>query len=113
MAETPKKIRTEAELQSLPEDGYIHEVANGELVLRPKNSFFHGSICTRITAALGEFNRKHRLGVLLDSSTGFWMFNRNCRAPDISFVTRARRSEERRVGKECRSRRSPDEQSNQ
>ena len=27
---------------------------------------------------------------MLDSSTGFWMRNRNCRAPDISFVTRSR-----------------------
>ena len=26
----------------------------------------------------------------MDSSTGFWMFNRNCRAPDVSFVSRTR-----------------------
>ena len=26
---------------------------------------------------------------MLDSSTGFWMHNRNCRAPDVSFVTTA------------------------
>jgi Uma2 family endonuclease len=32
----------------------------------------------------------HRLGAVLDSSTGFWMFNRNCRAPDVSFVPRSR-----------------------
>src|SRR6266550_2758227 len=66
--EAPKKSWTEAELQALPEDGFTHEVVNGELVMSPKN----------------------RLGMVLDSSTGFWMFNRNCRAPDISFVTRAR-----------------------
>src|SRR6185295_16672974 len=90
VTEIPKKVWTEAELQSLPEDGYIHEVVNGELVMSPKNNFFHGRICTRLLTALENVNHAHRLGVLLDSSTGFWMFNRNCRAPDISFIPRAR-----------------------
>ena len=87
---TAKKVWTEAELQALPEDGYVHEVVDGELVMSPKNDFFHGSICTRLSFALEDFNRAHKLGVILDSSTGFWMVNRNCRAPDISFVTRER-----------------------
>jgi Uma2 family endonuclease len=86
----PKKSWTEAELEALPEDGFIHEIVSGELLMSPKNNWFHGSICTRFSAALVEFNREHRLGTVLDASTGFWMFNRNCRAPDISFVTRAR-----------------------
>ncbi len=84
------KVWTEAELQALPENGYIHEVVDGELVVSPKNDFFHGFICTRLSAALLEFVRAHRLGAVLDSSTGFWMNNRNCRAPDISFISRAR-----------------------
>src|SRR5438445_3970139 len=88
--DTPKKIWTEAELQALPEDGYNHEVVDGELVMSPKNNWFHGSICIRLSGELREFNRKHRLGAVLDSSTGFWMFNRNCRAPDVSFVPKAR-----------------------
>src|ERR1041385_7170888 len=58
--------------------------------MSPKNDWFHGNICSRLSAALVNFNRKHRLGVVLDSSTGFWMFNRNCRAPDISFVPKTR-----------------------
>lgn len=88
--ESPKKVWTEAELQSLPEDGYIHEIVNGELVMSPKNDFFHGCICTRLLFASEGFNREHKLGVLLDSNTGFWMKNRNCRAPDISFVPKER-----------------------
>jgi Uma2 family endonuclease len=43
--------------------------------------------------ALRSFARANRLGAVLDSSTGFWMKNRNCRAPDISFVSRARLSQ--------------------
>lgn len=77
---------TEATLQSLPETGFNHEVVNGELIMSPKNNWFHGRICTRLIIALGNFARDHRLGAVLDSSTGFWMFNRNCRAPDVSFV---------------------------
>jgi Uma2 family endonuclease len=85
-----KKVWTEAELEALPEDGFIHEVVNGELVMSPKNNFQHENICTRLLAALREFNRQHRLGVVRGSSAGYWMNNRNCRAPDISFVPKAR-----------------------
>lgn len=88
--ETPKKVWTEAELQGLPEDGFHHEVVNGELVMSPKNNWSHGYICTRLSTALSNFSKMHRLGVVLDSSTGFWMFNRNCRAPDVSFVPKSR-----------------------
>lgn len=84
------KVWTEAELQALPEDGYNHEVVNGELVMSPKNDFYHGHICSRLVTALVNFNAAHRLGAILDSSTGFWMHNRNCRAPDISFITKER-----------------------
>lgn len=89
-ADAGKKVWTEAELQALPEDGFVHEVVNGELVMSPKNTWYHGRICTRLSFALETFNREHRLGAVLDSSTGFWMFNRNCRAPDVSFVSKRR-----------------------
>src|SRR5437870_3354298 len=90
VAPVEKKIWTEGELQSKSEDGYIHEVVNGELVMSPKNDFSHGEICSRLLAALFNFNASHKLGAVLDSSTGFWMENRNCRAPDISFIAKSR-----------------------
>src|SRR5256885_15788395 len=86
----PKKVWTEAELESLPEDGFIHEVVAGELVMSPKNDWYHGRICSRLFIAIGNHVSKHKLGAVLDSSTGFWMFNRNCHAPDVSFVPKAR-----------------------
>lgn len=91
--ETGKKVWTEAELQSLPEGGFIHEVVDGELVMSPKNDFFHGDIASELLMTMRSFVRARRLGTVLDSSTGFWMKNRNCRAPDISFVTRSRLTE--------------------
>ena len=37
-ADAAKKVWTEAELEALPEDGFIHEVVDGELVMSPKNN---------------------------------------------------------------------------
>jgi Uma2 family endonuclease len=88
--EHKKKVWTEAELEALPEDGYIHEVVNGDLVMSPKNNWFHGDICAHLITALRSFADRHRLGAVWDSSTGFWMENLNCRAPDISFVRKER-----------------------
>ncbi len=56
----------------------------------PKNNFQHEQICERLNFALESFNRAHRLGAVFGSSLGFWMKNRNCRAPDVSFVLKER-----------------------
>jgi Uma2 family endonuclease len=90
VVEAAPRIWTEAELQALPEDGCIHEVVDGRLIMSPKNNFQHGDIASRLFLALGNHAQQHRLGLVLDSSTGFWMRNRNCRAPDISFISRDR-----------------------
>ena len=86
----PKRVWTEAELQALPEDGFIHELVDGEIVMSPKNDSFHGYISSRLLAALVVFAESRRLGVVWDSSTGFRMNNLNIRAPDISFISYAR-----------------------
>lgn len=88
--ESKKKVWTEAELEALPEDGYIHELVNGELVMSPKNNWQHGDLCARLVMALGMYAQQNRLGAVFDSSTGFWMQNLNCRAPDVSLVRKER-----------------------
>jgi Uma2 family endonuclease len=88
--EQAKRVWTEAELEALPDEGYRHEVVNGRLVMSPKNNFFHERICMRLSTAMNMFVNERRLGVVLGSSAGFWMHNRNCRAPDISFVPKER-----------------------
>jgi Uma2 family endonuclease len=86
----PRKVWTEAELQALPEDGFNHELVDGEIVMSPKNDSYHGDICSRLLASLLAFAETSRLGAVWDSNTGFRMNNLNVRAPDISFISRAR-----------------------
>ena len=90
MVEQVKRAWSESDLEGLPEDGYLHEVVNGELVMSPKNNFQHGDICAQLLTALRAYASGHKLGAVWDSSTGFWMQNRNCRAPDIAFVCKER-----------------------
>src|SRR6266567_99268 len=89
-AEPTRKVWTETELQALSSDGYSYELVNGELVMSPKNNFEHENLCGRLFLELANFNRTHRLGAVLGSNLGCWMNNRNCRAPDISFIPKAR-----------------------
>jgi len=88
--ETSAREWTEASIEAIPDDGFNHEIVNGELVMSPKNNFEHENLCARLFVALSDFNRHHKLGVVLGSSAGFWMQNRNCRAPDVSFISRER-----------------------
>ena len=39
---------------------------------------------------MSTFAEANRLGAVLGSNAGCWMQNRNCRAPDISFLPKAR-----------------------
>jgi Uma2 family endonuclease len=89
-ARIERKVWTEAELEALPDNGYIHEVVDGELVMTPKEGAYHAEICVQMLTALCLFAKAHKLGAVWDSSTGFWMYNRNCRAPDISFIRKER-----------------------
>src|ERR1039458_5156703 len=94
-----RKAWTEEALMAPPHDGQKYEVLGGELVVSP-TGVQHGYISSRLLAALLDFALNHRLGLVVDSSTGFRLRHGDCLSPDASFV---RRSEERRVGKECRS----------
>lgn len=84
--QTAQKVWTEEDLQALPDEGYDYELVDGKLIMSPKNNFFHEHICMRLSSALNAFVTERKLGVVLGSSAGFWMRNRNCRAPDISFI---------------------------
>ena len=85
-----QKVWTEADLEALADNGYQHEVVDGRLVMSPKNNPYHGDICADLLMELRRFAKEHKLGTVWDSSTGMWMYSRNCRAPDISFIRKER-----------------------
>ena len=84
---------TEEALMALPHDGQKYEMLGGELVVSP-TGVQHGYISSRLLAALLEFALKHRLGLVVDSSTGFRLKHGDCLSPDASFVRRERLGKE-------------------
>src|SRR5256885_6096481 len=75
------------------------ELVRGVLVVREPAGLRHGRVAMELARRLGNHVDAHRLGRVYAAKTGFTL----AREPD---TVRAR-SEERRVGKECRSRWSP------
>ena len=85
----PNKHWTDQELMVLPRDGRKHELLGGELVVSP-TGFQHGYISVRLAATLSQFVVRRRLGLVVDSSTGFRMKSGDCLSPDVSFVGKER-----------------------
>jgi Uma2 family endonuclease len=84
-----RKEWTDEALMALPRDGQKYELLGGELAVSP-TGFQHGYISSRLLAALLAFALEHRLGVVVDSSTGFRMKSGDCLSPDVSFVGKER-----------------------
>ena len=87
---------TDEALMALPRDGQKYELLGGELAVSP-TGFQHGYIALRLASALLAFALKHRLGVVVDSSTGFRMKSGDCLSPDVSFVGKERLGRQKQV----------------
>lgn len=83
---------TAEELLVMPADHLRHELIRGELTtMAPANSE-HGAMIIDLTVPLGQYVKKHKLGVVFGAETGF-IISRNpdtVRAPDIAFVDKGR-----------------------
>ncbi len=75
-----KRKWTDQQLLQLAREGQKSEVFGGELVMSP-TGFQHGYISSRLLAALMDYALSHRLGVVVDSSTGFRLRNGDCLSP--------------------------------
>jgi len=84
-----RKTWTDAELETLPKDGHKYELLDGDLIVSPVHEN-HGSVCIEITILIGLFVRRHKLGKVYDSSTGFRLTRDLLLSPDVSFVSEAR-----------------------
>lgn len=91
---------TDEDLLRMPRDGQKYERVDGQIRVSPAG-FRHGAVIARLTIRLGAFVAEHRLGHVVDSSTGFRWPGRhadrpdNVRSPDISFVAAGRLPDER------------------
>ena len=85
---TKRRIWTDQELEALPRDGRKFELLDGHLIMSPVHAN-HGMMCMRLGALLFNFVRRHKLGQVYDSSTGFRLSNKLVLSPDVSFVTQA------------------------
>jgi Uma2 family endonuclease len=86
---TPNKVWTEEELMSLPDDGQKYELVEGELEMT-RAGMEPGNIGLFLGGRLEIFVREAKLGLVCDSSTGFWMKSGNSRAPGVSFIAKER-----------------------
>ena len=85
------KIWTDDELLALPSDGNKYEVINGELIVSPAG-IEHEEIGARLIAALVNFVKAHKLGIVCGSSAGYWMKSKpkHFLSPDVSFIAKER-----------------------
>jgi Uma2 family endonuclease len=90
MSTIPKtKDWTDEELLALPKDGNKYEVMKGILTMSPAG-FAHEYVGARLMVAVSNFLNDHKLGVVLGSSLGCWMENRDFLSPDVSFIAKER-----------------------
>lgn len=85
----PAKRATEDDLRATPQDGRKYELVDGEIRVSPTGAR-HGKVSVNLVVALANFAREHRLGQVLESSTGFRLPGGNVRSPDVSFIAAAR-----------------------
>ena len=84
-----KKVWTDDELEALPKDGCKYELLDGNLIMSPVHAN-HGAVCVRLVTVLSNFVRRHKLGEVYDSCTGFRLSENVLLSPDVAFVSKAR-----------------------
>ena len=94
MSATSTALMTAEELLVLPDDGYRHELINGQLERMRPPGFPHGRITLRLMTPLAQFVWDHDLGEVYDYS-GFQLTVKpdTVLGPDAAFVSKERLGE--------------------
>lgn len=99
MSSTITRSVTADELLAMPDDGYRYELVKGELIQMSPPGEEHGSVAMRLAARLYFYVEEYNLGVVYAAETGFKLESDpdTVRAPDVAFLSRARREPAGRV----------------
>ena len=83
---------TAADVERMSIPGKQVELVRGQLVVREPPGTWHGAVAASLAYLLGDFVRRHGLGLVFAQDTGFKIGSDpdTVRAPDVAFVTRDR-----------------------
>jgi Uma2 family endonuclease len=68
----------------------IERLANRQIIVREPTFFYTGRQNNEILYQLTKWNKEHRLGICVDSDTGFFLKNGAMRNPDAAWVSNER-----------------------
>ena len=87
---SPLLTAADVERMSIPDKQV--ELVRGRLVVREPPGSWHGAVAANLAYLLGDFVRRHELGLVFAQDTGFKIGSDpdTVRAPDVAFVARAR-----------------------
>lgn len=82
------KLWTAADLLTLDEPGWVHEIVRGELVRMTGPGYWHGAIAMRLGLRVARHAEAHGLGMTCAAETGFLLARDpdTVRCPDVAFV---------------------------
>ena len=87
-----RTLMTVAEFEKLPDDGNLHELDEGELIVMPPPRPRHGMVQAAVAEALRQAVRKAGSGIVL-TECGFRLASDVVQAPDVAFIREDRRAD--------------------
>src|SRR6266508_2903385 len=80
---------TSADLASMPDDGKLYEIIDGELYVSRQPGFEHQYTCSRLDRFLDEWNDESNLGAVVHAP-GLIFGEHDDVAPDVVWISRER-----------------------
>ena len=80
---------TNADVETMPDDGTRYELIDGELFMSASPSFFHQTVAMKIGFAFGLYLREHPIGEIV-AGVGVIFDDHNGVIPDLVFATNER-----------------------
>jgi Uma2 family endonuclease len=87
-----RTLMTVAEFEKMPDDGNLHELDKGELIVMQPPGWMHGIVQGAVAEALRQAARKAGSGIVV-TECGFRLAPDVVHAPDVAFIRKERRTE--------------------